>query len=81
MAYKLALPADCPIHPMLYISCLKQKLGAQIVPLSTLPLVDSASLIHPESIAVLQERFKQLRNRTIIEVLIQWQCHAMEDAI
>ena len=54
MAYKLALPADCPIHLVFYISYLKQKLGAQIVSFPILLLIDSISLIHPEPIAVLQ---------------------------
>ena len=39
VAYKLALRAGPVIHPVFHVSCLKAKLGLQIVPISTLPFV------------------------------------------
>ena len=39
MAYKLDLPSDCQLHPVFHISSLRQKLGKNVVPLPTLPLL------------------------------------------
>lgn len=39
MAYKLDLPSDCQLHPVFHISSLRQKLGENVVPLPTLPLL------------------------------------------
>ena len=52
-AYKVALPEDCPIHLVFHISCLRQKLGAQVTPLRSLPSKDSAGILQPEPIAIL----------------------------
>lgn len=72
VAYKLALPNDCLLHPAFHVSCLKLKLGSNVVPIPSLPPVTSTGVLNPEPIAVLQHRFKQLRTRTITEVLVQW---------
>ncbi|XP_075633736.1 uncharacterized protein LOC142606238 [Castanea sativa] len=40
VAYKLDLPTSCSIHPVFHISCLKLKLGSNVVPIPTLPHVD-----------------------------------------
>ena len=80
VAYKVALPEGCPIHHVFHISCLRQKLGAQVTPSSSLPSMDSAGLLQPEPVTILQQRSKQLRNRVIIEVLVQWQGQSIADA-
>ena len=53
MAYKLDLLADCQLHPMFHISSLRQKLRENVVPLPTLPPIDSANLLHPKLVAIL----------------------------
>ena len=73
VAYKLSLPEGSLIHPVFHVSCLKAKLGSHIVPIPTLPPVDSEGLLQPEPVAVLQQRSKQLRHRTITEILVHWQ--------
>ena len=45
MVYKVALTEDCPIHPVFHISCLRQKLGAQVTPLPSLPSMDSTGIL------------------------------------
>ena len=73
MAYKLALPSDCLLHPVFHVSSLKKHLGAQVIPIPTLPPMDSGGFVHPEPVVVLQTKAKQLRSRSITEVLVQWQ--------
>lgn len=73
IAYKLALSSDCLLHPIFDVSCLKKKLGAQITPIPTLPPVNFTSFLQPEPIAIVQHRSKQLKNRLITNVLVQWQ--------
>ena len=80
VAYKLALPLNCLIHPVFHVSCLKKTLGAQITPIPTLPPIDSDGSLHPEPIAILQHKPKQLKTRLITEVLVQWQGQAQEHA-
>ena len=46
----------------------------------TLPAVDAEGILNLETIAVLQERSHQLRNRTVTQVLIQWQGEGVENA-
>ena len=60
VAYKLALPMDCSIHLVFHVSCLKLKLGSNVVPVPTLPPVISAGVLNPEPIAILHHRTKQL---------------------
>ena len=71
VAYKLALPLDCLIHPVFHVSCLKPKLGAHITPIPTLPPMDANGCLNPKPIAIIQHRSKQLRSRQITEVLVQ----------
>ena len=80
VAYKLALPTDCSIHLVFHVSCLKLKLGSNVVLVPTLPPVTSAGVLNPEPIAILNHRTKQLQSRTISEVLVQWHGHSLEDA-
>ena len=51
-----------------------------MVPLPSLPPVDFEGIIRPELVGVLQERSHQLRNRTVTQVLIQWQGEGTENA-
>ena len=45
VVFKVALPEGCPIHPMFHVSCLRQKLGAQVTPILSLSPMDSAGLL------------------------------------
>lgn len=48
MAYRLVLPESSKIHPIFHVFCLKKKLGSQIHPLASLPLVDTNSKLRSE---------------------------------
>ncbi|XP_075660729.1 uncharacterized protein LOC142630594 [Castanea sativa] len=62
------------------VSCLKLKLGSNVVPVPTLPLVTSVGVLNPKPVALLQHRSKQLRSRTITKVLVQWYGQSPKDA-
>ena len=65
-------PPESKLYSTFHVSCLKQRLGQHVLPLPSLPPVDSEGIIKPEPIAILQKMSHQLRHRTITQVLIQW---------
>ena len=80
VSYRLDLPPESRIHPTFHVSCLKGRLGQHVVSLPSLPPVDFEGIIRLELVAVLQERTHHLRNRSITQVLDQWQGEQVEDA-
>lgn len=48
MAYKLDLLSHSEPHPVFYMSCLKPKLEAHVIPLFSLPYVDTEGVIFSE---------------------------------
>ena len=80
VAYKLALPATSKIHPVFHVSSLKKVVGQNCrVQTILLELDEEGSLwLQPE--AVLNHRERQLRGRTIKEVLIKWKDTSPDDA-
>ena len=62
VAYRLEFPPQSRLH-VFHVSFLKPKLGANVLLLVTLPLVDSKYTLYPETQAILQSRMKKLNNR------------------
>jgi len=48
VAYNLDLVSYSELHPVFYMSCLKPKLGAHVIPLSSLPHVVTEGVICSE---------------------------------
>ncbi|XP_042958052.1 uncharacterized protein LOC122293563 [Carya illinoinensis] len=80
VAYRLELPSSTKIHPVIHVSCLKKKLGQNVIPLPTLPPVDSQGQVQPEPELILQRRMKKIRNNAVTEVLVKWLGASAEDS-
>ena len=80
IAYKLELPPSSCIHPVFHVSCLKKVLGTNFKGQTILLELDNEGSIFLELKAVLNKRTRQLRSRSITEVLIQWHRMQPEDA-
>ncbi|KAF5471099.1 hypothetical protein F2P56_011566 [Juglans regia] len=80
VAYKLNLPPSTKIHPVVHVSCLKKKLDQNVIPLPTLPPLDSQGKVQPEPELILQRRMKKIRNHAVTEVLVKWLGASIEDS-
>lgn len=72
IAYQLDLPLPSKFHSVFHVSCLKDKLGDQILPFPTLPLVVKNCEIHPEHELIVDSCKRNIVHRCVIEVLIKW---------
>lgn len=79
-AYKLQLPADCKLHPMFHVSCLKKHLGDNVLPTTTLPLVTDDGLSQPIHVAVLQRRMYKKGNCAGVQLLVQWEGNSKDNS-
>ena len=80
VAYQLALPSHSKLHPVFHVSCLKKVIGTRCQIQTNLPeLAEEGSIwLQPEE--VLDKRERHLRQRTIMDVLVQWKDMTPEDA-
>ena len=78
--YKLELPAHVKVHPVFHVALLKKYVSNPLHVLhKNYNLRDDGSLtVEPE--AILDRRVRQLRNRSIVEVLVKWDLYSVEDA-
>jgi hypothetical protein len=72
VAYKLLLPEDCQLHPILHVSQLKKHLGPTAVPTPDLPLIDEKGTIKVAPEAILNRRLIPRNNELVVQWLIQW---------
>jgi hypothetical protein len=80
VTYQLALPSQSKLHPIFHVSCLKKVIGTRCqLQTNLLELAEEGSIwLQPE--AVLDQRERHLRQRTIKEVLVQWKDMTPVDA-
>ena len=65
MSYKLDLPSGSLIHPVFHVSCLKAKLGDNVVPRPTLLAVNANLVLTLEPVLILDRKSIQLRSKTV----------------
>ena len=80
VAYQLALPSQSKLHPVFHVSCLKKVIGTRCqLQTNLLELAKEGSIwLQPK--AILDQRERRMRQRTIEEVLIQWKYMIPVDA-
>jgi hypothetical protein len=72
VTYQLALPSQSKLHPIFHVSCLKKVIGTRCQIQTNLPELAGEGSIWIQPEAVLDQRERRLRQRTIKEVLVQW---------
>ena len=72
VSYQLALPNQSKLHPIFHVSCLKKVIGTTCQIQTNLPELPKEGSIWLQPEAVLDQRERRLRQRTIKEVLVQW---------
>ena len=80
VAYQLALPSQSKLHPVFHVSCLKKVIGTRCQIQTSLPELPEEVSIWLQPEAVLDQRERRLRQRTIKEVLVQWKDMTPTDA-
>jgi hypothetical protein len=72
-SYKLQLPANADIHPVLHVSQLKKHLGPKIVPQANLLMVTPEGYIKVAPVAVLDTRALPRGDVIITQCQVQWE--------
>jgi hypothetical protein len=79
-AYQLALPSHSKLHLVFHVSCLKKVIGTRFQIQTKLPELAEEGSIWLQLEAVLDQRERRMRQRTIKEVLVQWKDTTPADA-
>ncbi|KAJ1700090.1 hypothetical protein LUZ63_008602 [Rhynchospora breviuscula] len=80
VAYKLNLPPNSSIHPVLHVSQLKGRVGTGQSVLPTLPLMSTDKPVFQEPDLILNRRLIKRRNLPVPQILVQWKNSPEEDA-
>jgi hypothetical protein len=70
VSYQLAFPSHSKLHPVFHVSCLKKGIGAKCQIQTNFPELAEEGSIWLQPKAVLDQRERRLRQRTIKEVLV-----------
>jgi hypothetical protein len=80
VAYQLALPSHSKLHHVFHVFCLNKVIGTKCQTQTNLLELDEEGSIWLQPKAVLDQRERLLRQRTIKEVLVQWKDTTPTDA-
>jgi hypothetical protein len=80
VAHQLDFPNHSKLHPIFHVSCLKKVIGAKCQIQTNLSELVEEGSIWLQLEAVLDQRERRLRQRTIKEVLVQWKDTTPADA-
>ncbi|KAJ3684964.1 hypothetical protein LUZ61_014128 [Rhynchospora tenuis] len=79
MAYRLQLPAEAQIHPVVHVSLLKKHIGRGHIPSSVLPEFSLIGKLHVAPIAVLNRRLVKRGNAGVAQLQVKWEGMTSED--
>jgi hypothetical protein len=81
VAYMIALPASMSVHNVFHISFLKKYIpDANHVIVCNVIQVEQEDVFQVHPVRILDRKIKQLRNRSIGLVKVQWTWYGPEDA-
>ncbi|KAL5729236.1 hypothetical protein ACHQM5_002212 [Ranunculus cassubicifolius] len=80
MAYKLQLPADSTIHPVLHVSQLKKYISPKCIPSQTLPLMTLAGEPALTPHQIINSKLLPVNGELIPHLLVQWTAEQPLDA-
>ncbi|KAA8540064.1 hypothetical protein F0562_026756 [Nyssa sinensis] len=80
VAYRLDLPSTSLLHPVFHVSCLKRKLGAWNVLVTTIPPVVVGGGPQAEPEEILQQCLRKKKGRAVSELLVKWKGLGFKEA-
>ena len=81
IAYRVEQPPRAKIHPVFYVSLLKEHFGSPPSVPGDVPDIDELGLLAAEPVAILARRLGRKGNRSVVYLLIQWSNRPKEGAI
>ncbi|KAA8517141.1 hypothetical protein F0562_017434 [Nyssa sinensis] len=80
VAYRLDLPSTSLLYPVFHVSCLKRKLGARNVLVTTIPPVAVGGGPQAEPEEIFQRRLRKKKGHAVSELLVKWKGLGFEEA-
>ena len=78
LAYRLALPVDCRIHPVFHVSQLKPFTASYALVFSELPRLPDLTSTEATPVAILEHRLVKKGAAPLVQIRVQWSTSAPE---